>query len=263
MYAPSSSSSCAKRFHCGVNSVPPEKMPVMPALRMRRAHRLEPQRQRLEQLRRREHALDVVAGAEDRDRLIDDVILVGLQVLGPALLDQLDDPARIEVDAEADAAAMLRQVLDRQPQPARAGRAEHQPVRALRKLVVGQRVAESSSSRCGSLRWLMRDLRHAGACRRSRRRRSACRRRPSAPSAAPGRRAATRLRRAELVRGRRSPLTSFSGSKSNCLARSSQNGQPVAGSKCQRTISRTWASSRSRATLEWPRTESWRSGTAA
>ena len=30
MYAPSSSSSCAKRFHCGVNSVPPEKMPVIP-----------------------------------------------------------------------------------------------------------------------------------------------------------------------------------------------------------------------------------------
>ena len=34
MYAPSSSSSCAKRFHCGVNSVPPEKMPVMPILRI-------------------------------------------------------------------------------------------------------------------------------------------------------------------------------------------------------------------------------------
>ena len=71
----------------------------------RRAHRLEPQRQRLEQLRRREHAADVVAGLEDRHRLIDDVILVGLQVLAPALLDQLDDPARIEIDAEADAAA--------------------------------------------------------------------------------------------------------------------------------------------------------------
>ena len=37
------------------------------------------------------------------------------------------------------------------------------------------------------------------------------------------------------------------GSKSSVFARSSQNGHPVAGSKCQRTISRTCASSRSRA----------------
>ena len=81
MYAPSSNSSCAKRFHCGVNSVPPEKIPVIPAFRMRGAHRLEPQRERLEQLRRREHALDVVTGLQDRDGLIDDVILVGLEVL--------------------------------------------------------------------------------------------------------------------------------------------------------------------------------------
>ncbi|MNC94528.1 hypothetical protein D3C83_114060 [compost metagenome] len=34
MYAPSSSSSWAKRFHCGVNSVPPEKIPLMPAFRI-------------------------------------------------------------------------------------------------------------------------------------------------------------------------------------------------------------------------------------
>src|SRR5688572_26397920 len=42
-------------------------------------------------------------------------------------------------------------------------------------------------------------------------------------------------------------LTSDIGSKPNDFARSSQNGQPVAGSKCHRTISRTWASSFSRA----------------
>src|SRR5687768_9440379 len=35
------------------------------------------------------------------------------------------------------------------------------------------------------------------------------------------------------------------GSKSKLRARSSQKGHPVAGSKCQRTISRTWASRRS------------------
>src|SRR6202011_3356312 len=70
-----------------------------------RAHRFEPERQGFEQLWRGEHALDVVAGLENRDRLIDDVILIGLQMLGPPLLDQLDHPARIEIDAEADAAA--------------------------------------------------------------------------------------------------------------------------------------------------------------
>ena len=91
------------------------------------------QRQRLQQLRRREHAADVVAGAEDRDRLVDDVVLVGLEVIHPALLDQLDDPARIEIDREADAAAVLRQMLDRQPQPARTARPQHQPVGALRE----------------------------------------------------------------------------------------------------------------------------------
>ena len=61
------------------------------------------------------------------------VVLVRFEVLAPALLDQLDDPARIEIDAEADAAAVLGEVLDRQPQPPRPGRAEHQPVRALRE----------------------------------------------------------------------------------------------------------------------------------
>ena len=34
MYAPSSSSSLAKRFHWGVSSVPPEKTPLMPAFRI-------------------------------------------------------------------------------------------------------------------------------------------------------------------------------------------------------------------------------------
>ena len=83
-----------------------------------------------------------LAGIEDRDRLIDHVILVGLQVLAPALLDQLDDPARIEVHAEADAAAVLREVLDRQTQTPRAGRPQHQPVRPAREELVRQRVAE-------------------------------------------------------------------------------------------------------------------------
>ena len=91
---------------------------------------------------RREHAADVVAGLQNRDRLVDDVILVGLEVLGPALLDQLDDPARIEIDAEADPAAVLAQMLDGEPQAPGTRRPEHQPVRAARKLVVRQRTAE-------------------------------------------------------------------------------------------------------------------------
>ena len=113
-------SSIVKRIHCEVISVPPQKMPVMPGLRDARALLLQPLAQGVEQLRRGEHALDVVPGREDRHRLVDAVFLVGLQVLHPALLDELDHPARVEVDAEADAAAILAEVLDRQPQPPRA-----------------------------------------------------------------------------------------------------------------------------------------------
>jgi hypothetical protein len=117
-------------------------MPVIPILRMVGTHRLEPERERFEQLRRRERAPDVVTRLEDRDRLIDDVIFVGLEVFAPSFFDQLDHPARIEIDTERDASAMLCQMLDGQPQAARAGRPEHQPVGALRKVFIGQRRAE-------------------------------------------------------------------------------------------------------------------------
>ena len=109
----------------------------MPVSRIERAPLLQRRGQRFEQLGRGEHAADVVAGAEDRDRLVDAMLLVGFEVLHPALLDQLDDPARIEIDAEANAAAMLGQMLDRQPQPPRARGAQHQPVRALGKYSSG------------------------------------------------------------------------------------------------------------------------------
>ena len=98
--------------------------------------------QRFEQLRRGEQALDGVVRLEERQRLVDDVALVELHHLHLAHLDQLDHPARIEIDHEADAAAMLREMFDGEPQPARAARADHQPVSALRKLVVRQRLAE-------------------------------------------------------------------------------------------------------------------------
>lgn len=83
-----------------------------------------------------------MAGGENRHRLVDDVIGIRLHAGDVTLLQELHDPARIEVHAEADAAAILREVFDRESQSAWAGGAEHQPVRAARKVFVRQRVAE-------------------------------------------------------------------------------------------------------------------------
>ncbi len=116
--------------------------PGNPHLADCRVHVVQAQRERLEELRRREHALDVMPRLQDRDGLVDDVVLVGVQVVGPALLDELDHPARIEIDAEADAAPVLRQVLHGEPQTPGAARPEHQPVGAAREVLVGQGVAE-------------------------------------------------------------------------------------------------------------------------
>ena len=57
-------------------------------------------------------------------RLVDHVLLVALHLRHVSALDELDHPARVEVDHEADPAAVLAQVLDREPQPARAARAD-------------------------------------------------------------------------------------------------------------------------------------------
>jgi len=86
--------------------------------------------ERFEQLGRGEGALDVGMAAEDRQGLIDAVVFIEVGFLHFAALDALDDPARVEIDAEGDAAAMLGEVLDRKAQAARAGRAEHEPVGA-------------------------------------------------------------------------------------------------------------------------------------
>jgi hypothetical protein len=77
-----------------------------------------------------------VVGGQDRHGLVDDVLLVGLEVLHPAVLDELDDPARIEIDAEANATAELAKMFDGQAQAARSGRSEHQPVAALGEVLV-------------------------------------------------------------------------------------------------------------------------------
>ena len=89
--------------------------------------------QGLEQLGGGEEALDVVVGLQEGEGLVDDVALVELHLLHLAALDELDDPARVEVDHEADAAADLAEVLDGEAQAARARGADVQPVGALRK----------------------------------------------------------------------------------------------------------------------------------
>ena len=53
--------------------------------------------ERFEQLGRGEHAADVVVRAQQREPLLDHVLLVGFGLFDLAALDQLDDPARIEV----------------------------------------------------------------------------------------------------------------------------------------------------------------------
>ena len=80
MYAPSSSSSTAKRWNCGVISVPPQKMPVMPAFFERDPSRTSAS-----------SSFGVVnmhwmlsCALEQRQRLIDHVLLVGLQLSDPA-----------------------------------------------------------------------------------------------------------------------------------------------------------------------------------
>jgi hypothetical protein len=83
-----------------------------------------------------------VSGAENRDGLVDDMILVRLEMFSPALLNELHHPAGVEVDAETNPAAMLREMFDCEPQPARSARAEHQPIGSPGKLVVGKCLAE-------------------------------------------------------------------------------------------------------------------------
>ena len=74
--------------------------------------------------------------------MVDDMIFVVFGLFDLSLFDELHDPARIEVHAEADAAAILGQMFDRQPQSPRPGWPEHQPVGSSGKVFVGERVAE-------------------------------------------------------------------------------------------------------------------------
>ena len=92
--------------------------------------------QRFEQFGRGEQAADF-AVLQDRHRLIDHVFHVGFGLVGLFVADDLFHPARIEIDKVTGAAAEIGEVLDGQTQPARAGRAHHQPRAAPRKMFVG------------------------------------------------------------------------------------------------------------------------------
>src|SRR5262249_1409509 len=98
--------------------------------------------QSFEQLWSCEHAADVVPGLENRDRLFDDMGFIFVEHFGFAPLDQLDDPPGVQIHTEADAAPVLTQVLDREPEPSRPGWTKHQPICALWKKLFGQRLAE-------------------------------------------------------------------------------------------------------------------------
>ena len=99
---------------------PPGEDPGDSHLADARPHAFEAESQSFQELWRREHASDVVPRLENGNGLVDAVVLVGLEVLRPPFLDQLDYPPRVQVYAETDATAILRQVLDGQTQTARA-----------------------------------------------------------------------------------------------------------------------------------------------
>jgi hypothetical protein len=79
---------------------------------------------------------------EKRQRLVDAVLFVTLGFLNVAALNELDDPARVEIDTEGDAAAMLREMLDSEAEAAGAAGAEVQPVSAAREKLVRQGAGE-------------------------------------------------------------------------------------------------------------------------
>src|SRR4029079_14262485 len=98
--------------------------------------------ERLEQLRSREQAANVVVCAQQRHALFDDVLLVLLGHLRLAHLQQLNDPARIEVDHQTDPAATFREMLDRETQATWSSWTKRKPIGSFRKELFRQRVAK-------------------------------------------------------------------------------------------------------------------------
>src|SRR5687767_10107191 len=74
-----------------------------------------------QKFRRREKTTNVRVSLQERKALLDYVLFVAFCFFCFALFDQFDDPTRIEIHHEADAASELRQMLDRETQPAWPG----------------------------------------------------------------------------------------------------------------------------------------------
>ena len=70
---------------------------------------------------------------QQRQSLFDYVLLVLFRHFGLAHFQQLDYPARIEIDHEADTAAMLSEMLHSETKPTRTGWPDGNPVRSWRK----------------------------------------------------------------------------------------------------------------------------------
>ena len=83
-----------------------------------------------------------MVGRKDRDGLVDAVLLVLFEMFHPPLLDEFDHPSRIQVDAKADSASVLAQVLDGKPQTAWAGWSEHEPIGTFGKVLIRKSVAK-------------------------------------------------------------------------------------------------------------------------
>ena len=93
--------------------------------------------QGLEQFGRGEERADL-AVLENGDGLLHHMVHVGARHVGLLFGDDPFDPAGIQVNKITGTAAKIGQVLDGQAQPAGAGRADHQPGAAARKMGVGK-----------------------------------------------------------------------------------------------------------------------------
>ena len=93
--------------------------------------------ERFKELGRGEHAADF-AVFQDHHRLINDVVHVGAGLVKMFVADHLLDPARIQINEVTGTAANVREMFDREPQPARAGGPDHQPVMVSREVGVRQ-----------------------------------------------------------------------------------------------------------------------------
>ncbi len=83
-----------------------------------------------------------MVGRQNRDRLVDAVLLVLFKMFHPTFLDEFDHPSRVKIDTKADSTSVLAQVLDGQSKPPGARRSEHQPIGSFGEVLVGKSVAE-------------------------------------------------------------------------------------------------------------------------